>query len=682
MEFFKRLFRSKERSYSGEIWTALYPSDTVERALLEHNKEWVYISVDRVARAVASVRFKVMKYTANGDDQEIFDGELVDFLEAPSTNLTGKDFIYLNTVYKELTGNAFWEIEKKNIAPLLPHLVNPVLQGGKLVGFEYYDGTKKRALRLDQVLHDRYIDPRKPYWGVGKLEKIARWVDTSFFANEFLRLFFVNGAQFGGFIETEEESEERIKLIKLGLTNEHVGVQNSHKIAVLPKGSKFAKGTANLKDMQFQEMDDQYRDKILAGFGVPKTLVGYTTDVNRASAESSEYVFAKYTVKPAVDDLIEFLNARVAPLFDASGKLYFAYDDFVPENMEIKLKEREISLGKQPYKTVNEVRSEVGLPPVEGGDTVYTPVGVPLGEKPPAPLAPSANDNEPKKAMPRRARQMVRKERVVSDIVDKIADVVSEHVDPDEVAHKEFVGRVSDHEKLLADKVRDFNGRQEREVVERLGRITKGVAKSDIFDHVAEVAVLVDFVSPLLRGLFIEEAIEEYRAQGYEGDYNQNAENISRIISEAAKRLALSYNDTTANLLKKALNDGIAAGDDIGRLTERVREVYEYSNQVRAEMVARTESFYIANEANKEAYRQSGVVKSIRWYTAEDERVCEFCGPMNGKIIDIDEVFFKKGDELVGSEGTAMKMDYRAIDVPPLHTNCRCFVRPESVSVN
>ena len=154
------------------------------------------------------------------------------------------------------------------------------------------------------MLHDRYIDPRRPYWGVGKLEKIARWVDTSAYANEFLRLFFVNGASFGGFIETEEESEERIKLIKLGLHQEHGGVQNAHKWAVLPKGSKAPKATANMAEMQFNELDEKYRDKILATFGVPKTLVGFTTEVNRASAEASEYIFAKYKIKPIVDDLI------------------------------------------------------------------------------------------------------------------------------------------------------------------------------------------------------------------------------------------------------------------------------------------------------------------------------------------------------------------------------------------
>lgn len=682
MDFIRRLFRTTKRSFSGETWTSLFPSEDVERALLEHNKEWVFIAVDHVARAVSAVRFKVMRYSRSGDDEEMFEGPLVDFLESPSRAFTGKDFIYLNTVYKELTGNAFWELEKGNtVLPLVPTQVRPIATSGKLVGYKYHDDTSDRTLSLDNVLHDRYIDPKNPYWGVGRLQKIARWVETSGYSNEFLRLFFVNGAQFGGFIETEEESEERIKLIRLGLQTEHVGVANAHKIGILPKGSKFSQGSANLSDMQFKEMDDQYRDKILAAFGVPKSLVGLAEQVQRGNVESSEYIFAKYRVKPAVDDLIEFLNTRVAPLFDKTGRLYFAYDDFLPENVEMKIKERESALAKLPYKTINEVRAEVGLPPADGGDVLYQPNGTfAIGEKPPAPR-PVANDNQPAKAMPRRARMVEQKARAMEGIVTRIAETVGETVDLDAVAHKAFVGRVSAHEELLAGKVRDFNNRQEREVVERVGRIAKAVSKSDIFDQANEVAILIDFVTPLLKGLFVEQAIEEYRAQGFEGDYDQNAVNIARIVELAAKRLAESYNDTTATLLKTALNEGIAAGDGIAKLTERIRSVYEYSNTVRAEMVARTESFYIANKATQDAYRQSGVVKSLRWYTAEDERVCEFCGPMHGRTIDVNGAFFAKGETLGGTEGGMLTLDYRTIDVPPLHTNCRCFVRPGDIGL-
>jgi hypothetical protein len=41
------------------------------------------------------------------------------------------------------------------------------------------------------------------------------------------------------------------------------------------------------------------------------------------------------------------------------------------------------------------------------------------------------------------------------------------------------------------------------------------------------------------------------------------------------------------------------------------------------------------NIASEEAWRQSEVVEAKEWFTAKDERVCEFCGPMNGKTVGL-----------------------------------------------
>lgn len=683
----RRSFGAKEKAADQGLATWVPITGSAEYAnqnLLAANKEWAFIAIDKVASATASVRFKVMRYQRNGDDREVFEGPLVDFLESPGPSFTGKDFVYLNTAYKELTGNAFWEsIGGGKVRPCIPTKVTPIVTDGRVYGFKYQDGEKLRTIQAKDMLHDRYVDPAKPWWGVGKLQKIARWVDTSNFVGEFLARFFINGATFGGFIETEEETESRIKLIKIGLHNDHVGVANAHKIGVLPKGSKFSKVTANMAEMEMGQTDDRYRDKILAGFGVPKTLVGLTTEVNRASAEASEYVFAKYTVKPVVEDLVQFLNTTIAPRLDTTGAMYFAYDEFVPVNQELLLKEREIALAKQAYMTVNEVRASVGLPPVEGGDTVYTSGNQPLGTPalaPQLPVAPEEEDAEPKKAAPKRIRSADRFDRALDRLAKKAAALDTNRIDPDEASHKSFVSRVEDHEKLIAGKVRDFNNRQEREVSLALKQITKDVKSSDLYDMEREVTVMVDFIAPMLKGLLLEQALDEYVAQAFPDTFDASNPRLSRIVEIAARRVAKSYNKTTAKLLKKALNDGIEAGEDLSQLTARVRGVYEFSDRVRAAAVAKTEAFYIANEGSREAYRQSGVVKSVRWYTAEDERVCPWCGPQHERTVGISEVFFEKG-EVLKSEGQELVLDYRTIDVPPLHTNCRCFIRPATVDI-
>lgn len=681
----KNVFTKSEKgvdsasAYTG--FNTILSGDSSSAGLLANNKEWVFIAVDKVGKAVSSVRYKVMKYEKNGDDKEVFDGELVRFIEKPSQHFTGKDFSYLTTAYKELTGNAFWDIrDLKEIKPLIATKVQPITtKDGQLTGYKYTQGATVTSFALDEVAHDRYADPSNPYWGVGKLSKISKWVDTSVYANEFNRLFFVNGAQFGGFLETDEETMERIKLIKAGLLNEHTGVQNAHKMAVLPKNTKFVAATATMQDMQFSEMDDRTRDKILSGFGVPKTLVGLTTDVNRASAEASEYIFAKYTIQPIVDGYVNFLNEYIVPLFDKTGQFYISYDEFIPANSEITIRENQAALANGAYKTINEVRAEHGLPRISGGDFVYgSPFGAPIGS--------------PEKSMEAKPAKTRSKKATKGDMSDAIAEKAMDAIknskknskmneDIDAVKHKEFVSRVTQYRKMMAEKIKDFNSKQQREVVARLNNITKAVVKDEIFDFSTEVEVMVDLVTPLLTGLLTEQAVKEWEDQEFAGAFNPTEENVAKIIADSASRMAKSYNDTTLTLIKTTLNDGIRNGESISQLTSRVADVYAFSDQSRALMVAHTETFYVANEASSLAYKQSGVVKTIRWYTAEDDRVCEFCGPLHGEIIDVESDFFEKGQVVHGADGGVLDLDYRSIDVPPLHSNCNCYIRPEEIVV-
>ncbi len=51
----------------------------------------------------------------------------------------------------------------------------------------------------------------------------------------------------------------------------------------------------------------------------------------------------------------------------------------------------------------------------------------------------------------------------------------------------------------------------------------------------------------------------------------------------------------------------------------------------------------MANLATKIGWQETGV-KTIKWYTAQDGNVCDFCKELDGKIISIENNFFNKGD--------------------------------------
>lgn len=76
-------------------------------------------------------------------------------------------------------------------------------------------------------------------------------------------------------------------------------------------------------------------------------------------------------------------------------------------------------------------------------------------------------------------------------------------------------------------------------------------------------------------------------------------------------------------------------------------------------------------------------MKTVAWYTAEDANVCQFCAAMDGKEIDINDNFFNLGDTAKGvNDGFGfLTLEYSDVEAPPLHPDCRCYIRPAEVSI-
>ena len=106
----------------------------------------------------------------------------------------------------------------------------------------------------------------------------------------------------------------------------------------------------------------------IGALGVP--LAFLTTHTNLANLQAAEQQHTAQAVRPRLRRRDEKLNEQLVPLFDAGGRLFLASDDPVGGNRELSLKERELYL-RQGVVTINEVRSEQGLPPVTWGDAPW-----------------------------------------------------------------------------------------------------------------------------------------------------------------------------------------------------------------------------------------------------------------------------------------------------------------------
>lgn len=664
-------------------------------------KGWVFGATRAIAEELGFMEFILYKIKKDGDYERVYNHELLDLLENPNPLHIGFNLRYKTAAHLELTGNSYWlmDVENENDKPTKIYPLNPKYLKIKAEGewpdltlkYEYRRGKKTYYPKPHQIIHFQYPDPDDDIEGVGVVQTIADWIDEENFATQFNRNFFKKGAKLSGLLKSESANltEEQVKILKKSFEQAYSGVENAYSVAVIPKNLDYQELGTSQKDMDFVEGQKSNRDKILSGFRVPKTILGVAeSETNRATAETADYVFAARTIKPKMKLLCSYLNMLLVPRF--GDDLYLDFVDPVPENRELRIKEMQAAAASQPVISVNEAREEYfGLEGIENGDSVMTDFSkIPLGKptkkaaKPRIKLAPKRK-NEIKELSKNLASEAAAK--IIEEIkrIENKKNIAELSDDEFEPIWKAMIGRVTPFEKAQKEVMKKFNIKWEKEVLENLETAikSKAINEDNLFDYDNSVSILVNLSKPIQTDLFAKEAKEALKLIGIDA-FEVMTPEVRKALNKSLELMAESYNDTTLQLLKSKLEQGLNEGAGLNEMKDLVRQVREFSDEVRAEQVARTETFRVANDATHEAWRQSEIVKTIKWFTAADERVCPFCEPMHGKVIGIEDRFFSKDDEITGSDGSRMSVDYEDINDPPLHVSCRCYVRPETISID
>lgn len=108
--------------------------------------------------------------------------------------------------------------------------------------------------------------------------------------------------------------------------------------------------------------------------------------------------------------------------------------------------------------------------------------------------------------------------------------------------------------------------------------------------------------------------------------------------------------DILAEQLEEIITSGLMSGKSSKRMAAELQELSNYG-KFAAERLIRTETTYITNMAEIEAYKESGIDK-YRFLATLDLRTSEQCRKMDGKIIEV----------IKASPGKTL---------PPLHPYCR-----------
>jgi SPP1 gp7 family putative phage head morphogenesis protein len=202
----------------------------------------------------------------------------------------------------------------------------------------------------------------------------------------------------------------------------------------------------------------------------------------------------------------------------------------------------------------------------------------------------------------------------------------------------------------------------------------------DLFDITEWTARFEEAAKPFIRYAFSEGAgagREDLLAMaGFEDPQATmlSAEQINAEVEKLAETFASQVVEITGRELADALKEGLAEGENMEQLFQRVGELWGIKKDSHAKLIARTEINSAANAGAVATYQEAGVTRH-KWLASVD--ACEYCLALDGKSVIIGKSFAPLGSTVKGTEGGTFHVTYRDVKYPPLHPNDRCTIVPE-----
>jgi HK97 family phage portal protein len=386
--------------------------DAIRNIQAFHHSSSVYSITLRRASDAARIPWALYRNTTSSDvgdeREEVADHAFLRVWRRPNPTMTktGRAFRQLMLMYLDVVGEAtavvttwgkgpnatpaeLWVVRPDRLVPVPdPH------EG--LAGWIHtsVDG-EQTPLRVDQVLQIKYPSLLDPLRGFGPVQAAMLEIDASILSTEWFRNFYLNSAQPGGIVATDEFlSQPQFDEWVIRWNEQHAGPGNAHRVALMDAGAKWLGAQMSMLDMQFADMVTANRDAVRETFGISKVILGQTGDVNRAASLAQQEIYARYSLQDRIDLLSEMANGELLPRFGSARVAPGARpvlvvepsEDIVPNDIELENDERDsrvgaavalITAGGDPVSTLE----AFGLPPVDFTPTAEAePVDVDTGE--------------------------------------------------------------------------------------------------------------------------------------------------------------------------------------------------------------------------------------------------------------------------------------------------------------
>lgn len=171
-------------------------------------------------------------------------------------------------------------------------------------------------------------------------------------------------------------TQEQVDVLRAQWVKRYGGTENSHLPLVLSDGGQLDKVSTTAAEAQMIEQRKFQVIEIARAFRVPPFMIGETEKASSwgSGIEQMSKGFVRYTLGPVITSIEQELNRKLFGI----ARYAVDFDEEALDRGDMKSLGdwfRQAVGGSQGlgWMTVNEVRSRLKLPPIEGGDELYDP---------------------------------------------------------------------------------------------------------------------------------------------------------------------------------------------------------------------------------------------------------------------------------------------------------------------
>jgi len=617
-----------------------------------------YKAIDKIGQSVSVYEPIVTRKSGDALEQH----PIYNLIDNPNPRQDATDFQHLFAMSEEIFGEVFiYKVfgensgKLKELWQLNPQQVQLWFDNNELAGYvlHKYNG-QQIPFTLDEIYHDKRPNPLNEWRGLSVLERASTYVETEIVSSDFTMNYIKNSASPSGIVSLPDMETTTFNEFVAKWREGYEGPENAGKTAFIRGGeAQFKPVGSTLKDIDQEVTRKMAEDDVLLMFEVPKPLLGKSGEkgMGRADIDALYYIYNKEKIEPIMKRLDRIYESFI-PLLSGrdTAPLNISHRSPIPEDKVFNLEQQ--SKGVNVWLTINEVRAQNGLEPIEGGEVL----------QPKNQMTPVIETKASKKT----TKVVIKKKKAKPTK----AQIIKQDQEDGEQFRLELI-RVSElYAKKLKRELSKLAKAQETKVIDKISASDKAYEEW-LFEIKEEALIMATAITPLLleqMEVQAEDVVNWISGEPFVIDNELRKVTESRIL-----RLSADYQLANYNKLESIITKAVADGQSLAKIKKAIEGEYKNISGYKAERIARTESLKTANRTALEVYKQSGFSKMV-WRT--NPGACEFCLTFEGKEIEIGDTFAGLGDVITGSDGNQLKVDYENVDTPDLHPNCTCYAEP------